>query len=179
LAAYISNDKSYNVMGKYVVELGGSKDKLTAYVGYSHIEKAHADYSGGSAQNNYPISARININDPAVYDMEWLGARFAMDSAWNFTAAFYHVTQNSWTIGHGAGGHDNLGCMAAGLLCSGAFDELSLVADYVINKHYDVYGGVNWSEVTDGLASGFHGTAVGTSGSQNQTTIMWGFRIRI
>ena len=58
LAAYISNDKSYNIMGKYVFEFGGSKDKLTAYAGYSHIEKAHADYTVGSAQNNYPISVR-------------------------------------------------------------------------------------------------------------------------
>jgi hypothetical protein len=65
------------------------------------------------------------------------------------------------------------------LLCSGIFNEFSLVADYIINKHYDVYGGVNWSEVTDGLANGFPGTTVGTSGSQNQSTIMWGFRIRI
>jgi hypothetical protein len=56
---------------------------------------------------------------------------------------------------------------------------VSLVANYIINKHYDIYGGVNWSEVTDGLANGFPGTTVGTSGSQNQTTIMWGFRIRI
>jgi predicted porin len=179
LAAYISNDKSYNIMAKYVFEFEGSKDKLTAYAGYSHIEKAHADYSVGSAQNNYPISVRININDPAVYNMEWLGARYAMNSGWNLTGALYHVSQNSWTIGRGAAGHDNLGCVAAGLLCSGDFNEVSLVEDYIINKHYDIYGGVNWSEVTDGLANGFHGTTVGTSGSENQTTIMWGFRIRI
>jgi predicted porin len=179
LAAYISNDKSYNIMGKYVFEFGGSKDKLTAYAGYSHIEKAHADYTVGSAQNNYPISVRININDSAVYNMEWLGARYAMNSGWNFSGAFYHVSQNSWTIGLGTAGHDNLGCAAAGLLCSGDFNEVSFVTDYIINKHYDIYGGVNWSEVTDGLAYGYPGTTVGTSGSQNQTTIMWGFRIRI
>ena len=179
LAAYISNNKSYNIMGKYVFEFGGSKDKLTAYAGYTHIEKAHADYNGGSAQNDYPISVRININEPAVYNMEWLGARYAMNSGWNVTGAFYHISQNSWTIGLGVSGNDNLGCVAAGLLCSGDFNEASLVAEYIINKHYDIYAGVNWSEVTDGLAFGFPGTTVGTSGSQNQTTIMWGFRIKI
>ena len=179
LAAYISNNKSYNLVGKYVFEFGGSKDKLTAYAGYTHIEKTHADYTSGSAQNNYPISVGININAPAVYNMEWLGARYAMNSGWNFSAGFYHVSQNGWTIGRGPAGNDNLGCTAAGLLCSGDFDEASLVADYIINKHYDIYGGVNWSEVTDGLANGFPGTTVGTSGSQNQTTIMWGFRIKI
>jgi predicted porin len=179
LAAYISNNKSYNLMGKYIFEFGGSKDKLTAYAGYTHIEKAHADYTVGSAQNNYPISVGINVNAPAVYNMEWLGGRYAMSSRWNFSGGYYHVSQNSWTIGRGRAGNDNLGCAAAGLLCSGDFNEVSMVADYVINKHYDIYGGLNWSEVTDGLANGYPGTTVGTSGSQNQTTIMWGFRIRI
>jgi predicted porin len=178
LAAYITNDKSYNLMAKYVFEFG-NKDKLTAYAGYSHIEKAHADYSVGSAQDNTPISVGINVNDSAKYDMEWVGARYAMSSGLNLVGAYYHVTQNNWTIGLGAAGNDDLGCAAAGLLCSGQFEELSFVADYIINKHYDVYGGVNWSEVTDGLANGFPGTTVGTSGSQNQTTFMWGFRIRI
>jgi predicted porin len=179
LAAYISDDKSYNAMAKYVFDLGATKDKLTAYAGYSHIEKAHASYTVGSAQDNYPISVGININDAAVYNMEWAGVRYAMHSGLNLTGAYYHITQNSWTIGLGTTGNDGLGCSAAGLLCSGKFDELSLVADYIINKHYDVYTGVNWSEVTDGLANGFPGTTVGTSGSQNQTTVMWGFRIRI
>jgi predicted porin len=178
LAAYISDDKSYNIMGKYVFDLG-NKDKLTAYAGYSHIEKAHADYTVGSAENNYPISVGININNTAKYDMEWVGARYAMSSGLNLTGAYYHITQNSWTIGLGPSGNDNLGCTAAGLLCSGEFEELSFVADYIINKHYDVYGGVNWSEVTNGLANGFPGTTVGTTGAQVQTTIMWGFRIRI
>jgi predicted porin len=178
LAAYISNDKSYNLMGKYVYEFG-NKDKLTGYVGYTHIEKAHANYTVGSAQDNTPISVGINVNDSAKYNMEWVGARYAMSSGLNLIGAYYHITQNNWTIGLGAAGNDGLGCSAAGLLCAGAFEEASFVADYIINKHYDVYGGVNWSEVTDGLANGFAGTTVGTSGSQNQTTFMWGFRIRI
>jgi predicted porin len=183
LAAFISNDKSYNLMGKYVFEFGdtGQKDKLTVYAGYSHIEKAHADYTVGSAQDNYPISVGININNSAVYHMEWVGARYAMNSGWNFTGAYYHITQNSWTIGLTPSGNQGLGCAAAGLLCAGEFEEVSAVADYIINKHYDVYGGVNWSEVTNGLASGFPGTpgANATTGSENQTTFMWGFRIRI
>ena len=178
LAAYISDDKSTNVLGKYVFDLG-NKDKLTVFAGYSHIEKEHADYTVGTAQNNYPISVGININDSATYNMEWVGAKYSLASGWNFTGAYYHIAQNSWTIGLGTAGTEGLGCSAAGLLCSGDFEEASFVVDYVINKHYDVYGGVNWSEVTDGLANGFPGTTVGTAGSENQTTVMWGFRIKI
>lgn len=181
LAAYISNDTSYNVMAKYTFNVGdpGQKDKLTVYAGYSHIEKAHGDYTAGAAsQGDYLLNVGININSSAEYNMEWVGARYAMGTGWNFVGALYRVTQNSWTIGLTPTGNQGLGCSVAGLLCSGAFDEASVVVDYVINKHYDVYGGVNWSEVTDGLANGYVGTTVGTSGSENQTTAMWGFRVK-
>jgi predicted porin len=181
LAAYISNDTSYNILGKYTIDLGDSsrKDKLTLYAGYSHIKKAHGDSETGAAsEGNYPLSVGININNAAVYNMEWLGARYAMASGLNLVGAFYHITQNSWTIGLGTTGTDGIGCVDAGLLCSGDFYEASFVADYVINKHYDVYGGVNYSEVTDGLANGFVGTTVGTAGSENQTDFMWGLRIK-
>jgi hypothetical protein len=181
LAAYISDNTSYNLMGKYTFEFGdsGPKDKLTVYAGYSHMQKAHSDYSIGTAQNDYPISVGININDSAEYNLEWVGARYAMSTGWNFVGAYYHVTQNSWTIGLGTAGTNGIGCSGAGLLCSGDFNEASLVADYIINKHYDIYGGVNWSEVSDGLANGYVGTTVGTSGSENQTTVMFGFRVKI
>jgi hypothetical protein len=181
LAAYISDDTSYNVLGKYTFEFGssGPKDKLTVYAGYSHIQKAHGDsVVGAEAEGNYPISVGININNSAVYNMEWVGARYALTSGWNFTGAFYHISQNSWSIGLGTTGTDNIGCSGAGLLCAGDFTEASAVADYIINKHYDVYGGVNYSNVTDGLANGFVGTTVGTSGSETQTTVMVGFRIK-
>jgi Gram-negative porin len=181
LAAYISNDESYNIMGKYTFEFGDSKlkDKLIVYAGYSHIQKSHADYNGdGAAEGSYPIDVGININNAAVYNMEWVGARYAFSSGWQFVGAFYHITQNSWTIGLTPTGTQGLGCTAAGLLCAGDFNEASFVADYIINKHYDVYGGLNYSDVTDGLANGYVGTTVGTSGSENQTTVMLGFRVK-
>jgi predicted porin len=181
LAAYISNDTSYNFMAKYTFEFGaaGPKDKLILYGGYTHMQKAHGDYvTGAEGEGNYPLSVGININNSAEYSMEWLGARYAMASGWNFVGAAYHISQNSWTIGLTPTGDQGIGCSAAGLLCAGDFYEASGVVDYVINKHYDAYAGVNWSEVTDGLANGFVGTTVGTSGSETQTTVMVGFRIK-
>lgn len=182
LSAYISNNTSYNFMGKYTFEFGDStrKDLLTIYAGYTHMQKAHGDYvDGAAAEGNYQLDVPININASAEYNMEWLGARYAMSSGLNLVGAFYHITQNSWTIGLTPTGTQGVGCSAAGLLCAGDFYEASFVADYIINKHYDVYAGVNYSEVTDGLANGFHGTPKsGTSGSENQSTFMWGLRIK-
>ena len=183
LAAYISDDTLYSAMGKYTFDLanGGppsAADKLSVYAGYTHLTKAHGPYTTGEAQGAYPISVGININNSAVYNMEWLGAKYAMHNGWSYTAALYHINQNSWTIGLGTTGTQGVGCADAGLLCAGDFYEASAVADYAFNKHYDAYLGVNYSEVTDGLANGFPGTTVGTSGSQSQTTGMVGFRVR-
>jgi predicted porin len=182
LAAYESDDTSWNIMGKYTVDLGATaatSDKLTIYAGYSHIQKADADYPVGDAQGAYPIDVGIAIENPAVYNFEWLGLRYAMTTGWTVSVGLYHITQNSWTIGTtGATPITGIGCAAAGLLCSGDFNEGSVVLDYAFNKHYDIYGGVNYSEVEDGLANGFVGTTVGTSGSENQTTVMLGFRVR-
>jgi predicted porin len=183
LAAYISDDTSYNVMGKYTFDIGNggppaAADKLTVYAGYSHMTKAHGPYTTGETQGGYPLAVGINIDSSAVYNMEWVGAKYAMHTGWSYSAALYHVSQNSWTIGQGTTGTQGIGCADAGLLCAGDFYEASAVVDYAFNKHYDAYGGLNYSEVTDGLANGFPGTTVGTSGSQSQTTAMVGFRVR-
>lgn len=178
LSAYVSTNRSWNLMGKYVLELP-DKDKFTVYAGYTHIQKSHYDYTVGTAQGTYQIDVPINVNSPAVYNMEWVGARYAFASGLNLVGAYYHITQNSWTIGKGTTGTDNIGCSAAGLLCAGSFDEASFVVDYVFNKHYDLYAGLNWSEVKDGMANGFPGTPKsGTTGSESQTTFMVGGRVR-
>jgi len=182
LSAYVSDNTSWNLLGKYTFNLGGvgtAADKLTIYGAFTHIEKSHFTYTFGEAQGSYQIDVPININVPAVYNMEWTGVKYALHSGWSFTAAYYHIIQNSWSIGKGTTGNDNIGCSAAGLLCAGEFEEVSFVTDYAFNKHYDIYTGVNWSEVTDGLANGFAGTTKnGTIGSENQTTFMIGFRLR-
>jgi predicted porin len=179
LAAYISDDTAWNLMGKYTFDFA-TKDKLTIYAGYSHLVKANnSQYSSGESQGSYPLNIGININNSAIYNMEWLGARYIFSSGLNLVAAAYHINQNSWTIGLGSTGTQGIGCSGAGLLCSGDFYEGSFVVDYVFNKHYDLYVGVNYSEVTDGLANGFPGTtADGTTGSESQTTFMFGGRVK-
>jgi predicted porin len=186
LAAYISNDRSWNIMGRYTFDFGGEPtgkspgNKLILFAGYSNIQKSHSDYDYGTSQGDYPLDIAININAPAKYNLEWVGAKFTMLSGWSFTGAYYHVTQNSWTIGLTPTGTQGIGCSAAGLLCSGKFDEASVSVDYAFSKRYDAYVGVNWSEVQAGLANGFAGTtANGTIGSENQTTFMIGYRIKL
>jgi predicted porin len=187
LAAYISNDDAWNLMGKYTFDFAaldpgakpGTSPKLTVFAGYSHIRKAHSSDSYGSSQGDYPLDIGITVNAPAKYNFEWIGTKFQLPPHWSFTAAFYHTTQNSWTIGLTPTGDQGIGCADAGLLCAGSFKEASLSAQFAFDKHFDLYAGVNWSEVADGLANGFVGaTGSGTTGSENQTTTIVGGRLR-
>ena len=110
-------------MGKYTLELGdpAHKDKLTFYAGYSHIEKGHADYTVGSAQGNYQLNVGININDAAVYNMEWLGgADMRMSSRLELHRARCITSlRTAGPSGWEARVRTNIGCAAAGLLCAG------------------------------------------------------------
>jgi predicted porin len=181
LAAFISDNTSYNVMGKYTVALA-NKARIAFFAGYTHLEKAHADYHGGAAQGAYPINVGININQAAKYDVIWLGSRWTDGSGLSVSAGLYHIHQGNWTIGVGPGGTDNLDCTAAGLLCAGNFTEASLVVDKPVIKHVDIYAGVNYSVVTNGLAWGFAGdqggAGSGAQGSQNQITLTTGIRVK-
>ena len=42
--------------------------------------------------------------------------------------------------------------------CSGSLNVVSFVADYVFNKHFDIYAGLEYSKVNGGLSSGYMNT---------------------
>jgi len=103
--------------------------------------------------------------------------------AWglNLVGAYYHVSQNSYVA-------DSAPCLLGGASktdCSGNYDQVSFLADYIINKHLDVYAGITYARVTNGLASAFPGTPgakfgfAGTGTSVDTTTMMTGFRVKI
>jgi hypothetical protein len=94
-----------------------------------------------------------------------------MATGWNFTGAFYHVSQNSWTIGLGTGGTQGIGCSGAGLLCSGDFTEESWWPTTSSTSTMTSMPALTTPQVTDGLAWGFasdqSGAGSGTTGSES------------
>jgi predicted porin len=97
------------------------------------------------------------------------------------TGAYYHVNQNSYVA-------DNAACVAGGASksnCAGSYDQVSFLADYILSKHLDLYTGITYAKVQNGLASGFPGTPgakfgfAGTGTSVDTVSAMTGFRIRI
>ncbi len=186
LKAFASDDEAVNIMGKYTFEFsGGFKDdapgsKLTLFAGYSHNVKGNSTDTGSTAQGGYPITiVKGFLGTDQVLQSEWAGAKYET-GPWSFTAAYYHIDQNNFSIGAPVAG--NGPCVKGGsslLQCAGDLNQGSFLIDYAFNKHFDVYGGINYSVVDDGFAAGFLGVPnTGASASVDQTTVMTGMRLK-
>lgn len=191
LAANISDNETWSIMGKYTYDLaGGFKDegpgaKLTFFGGYTHIDQANPKdpVLSGFAAGGYPLTVSPD-NDAFTTDrilqFFWTGAKYELPSGWSFTAAYYYVNQNSFVADHAP-------CTAGGASksdCAGSFNQGSFLVDYQFNKHFDVYAGVTYARVDDGLASGFPGTPgakfgfAGTGTSVGTTDVVTGARLK-
>jgi predicted porin len=190
LAANINDNSTFTLVGKYTYEFGGGYkdaspgDKLTFYGGYTHIDQSDPKnpvFAGFTAGGAFPIKPD---NDPFTTDrilqFFWTGAKYELPSGWSFTAAYYHVDQNKFVA-------DSAPCVAGGASksdCAGTFDQVSFLVDYQFSKHFDVYSGVTYARVDDGLASGFPGTPgakfgfAGTGTSVDTTSFMTGMRMK-
>src|SRR5262249_52481595 len=117
---------------------------------------------GSTTNGGYAIAPDTNAFTTAkVLDFYWAGAKYALPSSWSFTGAYYHVDQNSYVA-------DNVACTAGGASaspCAGSFDQGFFLVDYEFNKHFDVYAGVTYARVDNGLAANYQGTVNATSGN--------------
>ncbi len=158
LAATISDNTSYALMGLY--NLGAVK----LYAGYEHIQFANpaTPLAAGFNVADYTIAYVNNAAFPTDKTLQvfWGGARYTVLPNLDLVAAYYGYKQNSYGIGA------NAGCSTkkAGT-CSGTEDDLSFDADYRLTKRFDVYAGIMYTGVKDGLANGylFHTTDITTT----------------
>jgi predicted porin len=201
LAANISDNTSWSIMGKYTLDLNGHYvgpyptkapkpgDKLTFFVGYTNISQANPSTPilSGDAAGNYPLTVSATLPDnnafttAKVLQFFWGGAKYELPSGLSFTAAYYHVNQNSYVA-------DGLACVAGGASktdCAGTFDQVSFLADYQMTKHLDLYSGITYGIVQNGLASAFPGTPgakfgfAGTGTSVDTVSMMTGIRLKL
>ena len=153
LAATVSDNTSYTVLGKYDI------DRATAYVGYERIQFANpsthlsagTDYLGGYKLSVLTQNA-YNINK--VLQVYWVGLKYSVTPKLTLTGTYYAYNQNSYATGN------NFGCSnSSNPKCSGTLDAESIVAIYKLTKRMDVYGGIMRSAVQNGLASGYLNTS--------------------
>jgi predicted porin len=180
LAATISDNVEWMLTAKY------KWDKFEVLGGYENIDFANPSnpVPVGFVNNyDYAFSTVSNTAFPndKVLQMMWIGGKWQATEHLTLIAAYYHETQNAF------GTAANAGCSTTiSSTCSGTLDAVSFVADYVFNKHLDVYAGVEYSQMTNGLASGSvqtsvlnsAGAVIGTNGKSTASNIDPTFGVR-
>jgi predicted porin len=140
----------YNTIGGYILyTLGGTNGLLPGQTNYSAL----ADRAFGSDRYE---------------NTEWAGVRYDFLWGLSLTAAYYHWGQDNFLDTGNRSCATNTVRIATGQTtinnrvgaqipsnCAGDFNQVSFLADYVFNKHFDVYGGVSYTEIGGGLASAF------------------------
>ena len=97
-----------------------------------------------------------NLDSPKIVQVFWTGVKYAYNSKTDITLSYYHEMQNDFRV-------PSTCSAAAGFRssCAGTLDEVSLYGDYHFTKHFDVYAGMAYSDVTGGLAIAIpHGPGV-------------------
>ena len=160
LAATVSDNTMFQVGAKYVI------GPWKLFAGYEHIDFANPNnplVPGAFVTGGFIAAAVNNTNftTDKVLQTAWIGARYSITSAVDITAAYYHEWQNSFVNASNPTGTCS---NASAGSCSGSLDAVSLVVDWRFATHMDMYAGVMWSQVQNGLASGFlqaNGTVTG------------------
>jgi predicted porin len=169
VTATISDNTVFQVAGRYTI------GPVKLFAGYENIHFANPNNplaNGAFIEGGYTVFAPNNTNftTDKILQTVWVGARYAATRDLDLTLAYYHENQNSFVNATNRTGTCNTAISSA---CSGTLDAVSFVVDWRFARHFDAYAGVMWSQVQNGLASGFlqtnptgNGVATATSGQK-------------
>jgi predicted porin len=152
VAGKISDNTSVMLLAKYTI------GPIKLYGGYEHIDFANPSNplaAGGQLPGGYTLGTVNNTNftTDRILQVFWTGVKYAVRPDLDLTVAYYHEEQNSFQTGAiNVGGACSTSAFAQ---CSGQLDAVSFLADYRFAKRFDAYAGIMWSNVSNGLASGF------------------------
>jgi predicted porin len=159
-----TNNTEYGIVTDNTAVMVAAKytwDQLKFYGGYEYIRMinpANPLGVGATAQGGYRLSGveDNNLDSPKIVQVFWTGVKYALDRKTDITLSYYHEAQNDFRRPPACS-------PAAGFRssCAGTLDEVSLYTDHHFTKHFDLYGGIAYSDVTGGLAIAIpHGPGV-------------------
>ena len=149
----VSDNTVFQVAAKYTF------GQWKFYAGYEHVDFANPNnplLPGAFLAGGYNAGAVNNTNftTDRVLQTFWVGTKYSVRPDLDLALAYYHENQNSFIIGNGSNPTGTCSTsVSAG--CKGSLDAVSFVADWRFARHFDAYAGIMWSQVQNGLASGF------------------------
>ena len=165
IAGTISDNTVFSVGAKYAI------GPWKFFGGYEHIDYTNPNNPlapGAFVAGGYILVAPNNAAFPSdkILQTAWFGVKYSITPALDITGAYYHEWQNTFATSAAT----LAGCAAGGVSssqCSGTLDAVSLVLDWRFAKHMDMYAGVMWSQVANGLANGFEAAATNNANVTN------------
>jgi len=133
---------------------------LKLYAGYEHIAFNNPTDPlavGTTIIGGYQLAA-VNVQEgpkstyfnQKTLQIYWGGLKWNLSKDLELSAAYYGYKQNAY--GTGA----NAGCdTTKSGTCSGKLQAVSGLVDYTLTRRFDIYFGVFWNEVQNGLANGY------------------------
>ena len=167
LAAVVSDNTVFQAAARYSI------GPWRLFGGYEWIQFSNPNnplVAGAFDEGGYIITAPNNTNFPSnkILQTAWVGARYSITPNIDIAAAYYHEWQNTFATSAATLAQ----CAVDGVSnssCAGTEDAVALVADWRFAKHVDVYAGVMWTQVRNGLANGFVSAATNNAGVTNPT----------
>jgi predicted porin len=152
VSATISDDTSLMLLGKWTYnqfkisggyELIRFQNPSDPVLGnFTDVSGINVIYNGvgGNIKNTAYTIARVQ-------QVFWIGGRYAFTDTLNAGLAYYHYYQSNYAAK--ACSNSSSGA------CSGTLDAVSFDVDWQFAKKFDVYAGVMFSEVANGLSNGY------------------------
>ena len=168
LSATVSDNTVFQAAARYTI---GPVKLFAGYEWIQYANPSHALAPGAFAEGGYTVAFANNTNFTSDKTLQtfWVGARYSATRDLDLTLAYYHENQNSFIIGNGSNPTGTCSSAISGG-CSGSLDAVSFVVDWRFARHFDAFAGVMWSQVQNGLASGFLQTNPGANGVATATT---------
>ena len=165
------NDKLTLFAGFVYIDLSNPDHRQSFYNGFSTIGgyQFFTLGAGGIGSLYDPANDRAFGSD-RIQNTEWAGIRYDFSWGLSLTGAYYHWGQDAFLQQQGPKLRNRNGRKhfqpktaspshfvgnTAGANCAGDFNQAAFLADYVFNKHFDVYAGVSYTMIDGGLASAF------------------------
>lgn len=153
LSGTVSDNSAVLLSAKY------TWNQFKFYGGYEYIDyKDPKDQLAvGYFDNGYTLSS---VNNTAyqyhdkILQLFWTGVKYAYDDHLVLSGGYYHELQNSYGKIHCNTAY-NTKLITNASTCSGTEDAIGTVAEYHFNKRLEVYGGMMFSNVANGMANGF------------------------
>ncbi len=146
LAGTVSDNKAFQLLGKYRI---GPVQLFAGYENILYSNPRNPLGQGSTTQGGYILSVINNTayNQNRLFQVYWAGARYAITPRFSVNVGYYREHQSSYAIVPCA--NTSLGS------CRGDLNAGSILFDWRLSPRFDVYAGAMYSEVSNGLASGF------------------------